>query len=56
MAFVQTIRDGGAPAVSGEEAVASLEVAIRCLEQDSGASLQPHDAQTSQAPEQGATV
>ncbi len=37
MAFVKAIRDGEAPAVSGEEAVASLEVAIRCLEQDSGA-------------------
>jgi predicted dehydrogenase len=56
MAFVKTIREGGAPAVSGEEAVASLEVAIRCLEQDSGASLQPQDVQEDSAPEQGATV
>jgi predicted dehydrogenase len=29
--FVNSIRSGGAPAVSGEEGVASLEVAIRCL-------------------------
>jgi predicted dehydrogenase len=35
--FVDSIRSGTPPAVSGEEGVASLEVAIRCLEQDSGA-------------------
>jgi predicted dehydrogenase len=56
MAFVKTIREGGAPAVSGQEAVASLEVAIRCLEQDSGASLQPQDSQKDSGREQGATV
>src|SRR5471030_2624060 len=31
-AFVTAIREGKTPAVSGEEAVASLEIAIRCLE------------------------
>jgi hypothetical protein len=32
IAFVTAIRDGTAPAVTGEEAVASLEIATRCLE------------------------
>src|ERR1700751_5647074 len=32
MAFVSAIRSGERPAVSGEEAVASLEIATRCLE------------------------
>jgi UDP-N-acetylglucosamine 3-dehydrogenase len=31
-AFIAAIRDGKTPAVSGEEAVASLEIATRCLE------------------------
>src|SRR5713226_5434360 len=31
-AFVAAIRDGKEPAVTGEEGVASLEIAIRCLE------------------------
>jgi UDP-N-acetylglucosamine 3-dehydrogenase len=31
-AFVSAIRSGGRPAVTGEEGVASLEIAIRCLE------------------------
>ena len=31
-AFVAAIRDGKPPAVTGEEGVASLEIAIRCLE------------------------
>jgi predicted dehydrogenase len=31
IAFVDAIRTGRPPAVSGEEGVASLEVAIRCL-------------------------
>jgi predicted dehydrogenase len=31
-AFVGAIRDGTEPAVTGEEGVASLEIAIRCLE------------------------
>jgi predicted dehydrogenase len=37
LVFVGAVRSGKSPAVSGEEGVASLEVAIRCLEQDSGA-------------------
>lgn len=32
IAFVKAVRSGGVPAVSGEEGVASLEIAIRCLE------------------------
>jgi UDP-N-acetylglucosamine 3-dehydrogenase len=32
VAFVDAIRTGEGPAVSGEEAVASLEIAIRCLD------------------------
>jgi UDP-N-acetylglucosamine 3-dehydrogenase len=32
LAFVDAIRTGERPAVTGEEAVASLEIAIRCLE------------------------
>jgi UDP-N-acetylglucosamine 3-dehydrogenase len=31
LAFVQVVRTGGAPAVTGEEGVASLEIAIQCL-------------------------
>jgi len=31
LAFVAAIREGRAPPVTGEEAVASLEIAIRCL-------------------------
>ena len=31
-AFVTAIRDGREPGVTGEEGVASLEIAIRCLE------------------------
>src|SRR5882757_3379713 len=37
MAFVTAIQSGKPPAVTGEEAVASIEVATRCLNQDSGA-------------------
>jgi UDP-N-acetylglucosamine 3-dehydrogenase len=32
LAFIKAIRHGETPAVTGEEAVASLEIAIRCLE------------------------
>jgi predicted dehydrogenase len=32
VAFVDAVRNGERPAVTGEEAVASLEIAIRCLE------------------------
>ena len=38
IAFVSSIRDGQPPAVTGEEAVASLEIAIRCLEPRSAAA------------------
>jgi len=31
-AFVQAVRGGGAPPVTGEQGVASLEIAIRCLD------------------------
>jgi UDP-N-acetylglucosamine 3-dehydrogenase len=36
LAFAQAIRSGKTPEVSGKEGVASLEVAIRCLESDRG--------------------
>ena len=32
MAFVNAIRSGGKPAITGEDGVASLEIAIKCLE------------------------
>jgi predicted dehydrogenase len=32
MAFLDAVRTGGVPAVTGEEGVASLEIAIQCLE------------------------
>jgi UDP-N-acetylglucosamine 3-dehydrogenase len=38
LAFLQAVRMGGAPAVTGEEAVASLEIATRCLESRSAAA------------------
>jgi len=31
LAFIESIRSGRVPAVTGEEGVASLEIAIRCL-------------------------
>lgn len=37
VAFVRSVQTGKLPEVSGEEGVASLEVAIQCLNQDSGA-------------------
>src|SRR4029079_673262 len=33
VAFLDAVRTGSVPAVSGDEGVASLEIAIRCLEQ-----------------------
>ena len=33
IAFLDAVRTGNAAAVSGEEGVASLKIAIRCLEQ-----------------------
>jgi predicted dehydrogenase len=41
VAFVNAIRNGGAPAVTGEEAVASLEIAIRCLDARVAPALAP---------------
>jgi hypothetical protein len=32
IAFLGAVRSGGMPAVTGDEGVASLEIAIRCLE------------------------
>ncbi len=40
-AFVNAIRSGERPAVTGEEGVASLEIAIRCLEGGAVASAAP---------------
>src|SRR5580692_5996973 len=41
-AFLAAIKSGEAPAVTGDEAVASLEVAIRCLDARGTQSLLPH--------------
>jgi predicted dehydrogenase len=41
VAFVNAIRGDGIPAVTGEEAVASLEIAIRCLDARAGHALAP---------------
>jgi UDP-N-acetylglucosamine 3-dehydrogenase len=41
MAFVGSIRSGEPPAVTGEEALASLEIAIRCLDARSAHSTAP---------------
>jgi predicted dehydrogenase len=40
IAFVNTVRFGGVPAVTGGEGVASLEIAIRCLETPAKPALQ----------------
>ena len=40
-AFLDAVRSGQRPVVTGEEGVASLEVAIRCLDLDSGAGRRP---------------
>ncbi|MGE0749632.1 MAG: Gfo/Idh/MocA family oxidoreductase [Variibacter sp.] len=56
MAFAKAIREGSAPAVSGEEAVASLEVAIRCLEQDTGSSRRTAAGPKAHAAAEGATA
>ncbi len=39
VAFINAVRSGATPAVTGEEGVASLEIAMRCLS--------PRDAQAS---------
>jgi len=41
VAFINAIRGGETPAVTGEEAVASLEIAIRCLDARSVHALVP---------------
>jgi predicted dehydrogenase len=41
VAFIEAVRGGDATGVTGDEGVASLEVAIQCLERDSGAGLRP---------------
>jgi len=41
LAFLNAIRSGQSPAVTGEEAVASLEIAIRCLDARSAQSAAP---------------
>jgi len=41
IAFLHAVRTGGVPAVTGEEAVASLEIAIRCLDGRSAQSAAP---------------
>ncbi|HWS09912.1 MAG TPA: gfo/Idh/MocA family oxidoreductase, partial [Xanthobacteraceae bacterium] len=41
VAFVGAIRTGQSPAVTGDEAVASLEIAIRCLDTRSASSTVP---------------
>ncbi len=39
MAFVQAVKGGGSAGVTGDEGVASLEIAIQCLDRDSGAGV-----------------
>ena len=41
VAFVEAIRSGEQPAVTGEEAVASLEIAIRCLDARAARTASP---------------
>jgi UDP-N-acetylglucosamine 3-dehydrogenase len=49
MAFIHAVRQGVAPPVTGDEAVASLGIAIRCLE-DSPAKAASHTAKLVKAP------
>jgi predicted dehydrogenase len=42
LAFIRAVRDKKPPAVTGEEAVASLEIAIRCLEGRAAVTLAPN--------------
>ena len=44
IAFLGTVRHGGTAAVTGDEGVASLEIAIRCLEKDHRAEAPPRAA------------
>ena len=41
MAFLSAVRTGNAPAVTGEEGVASLEIAIKCLDAPATAIAAP---------------
>jgi hypothetical protein len=41
VAFLKAVRSGGAPAVTGDEGVASLEIATRCLETSSHRATAP---------------
>ena len=41
LAFLDAVRSGNAPAVTGEEGVASLEIAMKCLEVPAGAIAAP---------------
>ena len=43
-AFVDAVRSGGKPAVTGEEGVAALEIAIRCLQDRAQPSVAPRRA------------
>jgi UDP-N-acetylglucosamine 3-dehydrogenase len=42
MAFINAVRSQGTPAVSGEEGVASLEIAIQCLETPTASARTSH--------------
>lgn len=42
MAFIKAVANGDKPAVTGEEGVASLEIAIKCLDVPAGAIAKPH--------------
>jgi UDP-N-acetylglucosamine 3-dehydrogenase len=42
LAFITALREGKTPAVTGEEAVASLEIASRCLEVKPSAAMRQH--------------
>jgi predicted dehydrogenase len=44
LAFIKAVGGNKQPAVTGEEAVASLEIAIRCMEGRPAATLAPDDA------------
>jgi predicted dehydrogenase len=41
VAFLEAVRNGKEPAVTGEEGVASLEIAIRCLNGTQAAVRKP---------------
>ncbi|HEY0234521.1 MAG TPA: gfo/Idh/MocA family oxidoreductase, partial [Afipia sp.] len=41
MAFIKAVTNGSPPAVTGEEGVASLEIAIKCLDVPAGSIARP---------------